>query len=77
MSVTDNLKMVDMIADYREMRDELDARRKEFNRFEDETKKAMLILETKMLKLLQDQEVESLRTRAGTAFITTKTYAIS
>lgn len=75
MSVTDSLKLVDMVEDYRNIRDELDAARKAFTKLEAESKQAMDILETKMLNILNEQEVESVRTRAGTVFKTTKTYA--
>lgn len=65
----------DLIKNYRDIRDDLDAARKTYNAFEKECKEQMLELETEMLVISADTGVDSFKTEHGTAFKTTKTYA--
>jgi hypothetical protein len=65
----------ELVLQYRNLRDELDARRKAYNAFEDETKNALMDLETQMLNVCAETGVDSFKTQWGTCFKTTKTYA--
>jgi len=60
---------------YRDLREELSVKRKEFNSFEESQKEQMLEIETEILKICAETGVDSLKTPNGTAFRTTKTYA--
>lgn len=65
----------EIIKEYRDLRENLDAARKVFTQLEKDTDLRMLELETQMLELSRKLGVESFRTEYGTAFKTTKTYA--
>lgn len=67
--------IADLIKEFRDLRDDLDARRKDYTLFEKETKERMLDLETQMLDIAAQTGVDSFKTVHGTAFRTTKTYA--
>lgn len=67
--------IADLIKEFRDLRDDLDARRKDYTLFEKESKEKMLDLETQMLDIARDTGVDSFKTIHGTAFKTTKTYA--
>lgn len=67
--------IADLIKEYRDIRDDLDARRKDYMAFEKESKEKMLGLETQMLAIANDTGVDSFKTPHGTAYKTIKTYA--
>lgn len=64
----------DVIEKYREIRDNLDARRTEFKLFEKETKADLDRLEMWLRKQAKAQGVTSFQTPAGTAYQTTKSH---
>jgi hypothetical protein len=57
-----------IVGAYVKMRDDLDAKRKEFKEFENERKAQMAKIEDHILKLCYEQGVESFKTVHGTAF---------
>lgn len=67
--------IAELIKEFRDLRDDLDARRKDYTSFEKQTKERMLELETEMLAIASQTGVDSFKTVHGTAFKTTKTYA--
>lgn len=64
----------DLIKEYRNIRDELDIKRKEYQDFEKQCKEEMLALETQMIDISNETGVDSFKTEYGTAFRTTKDY---
>ena len=69
------MNIKELIVSYRDIRDELDTRRKQYNAFERDAKEKLLELETQMLVISDETGVDSFKTADGTAFRTTKTYA--
>lgn len=69
------MSVSDIIKEYRDLRDELDAKRKAFQQAEKDIELCMLELETEMLVISKELGVDSFKTEHGTAFKTTKTYA--
>ena len=68
-------KINELIKKYRDIRDDLGAKRKEFDLFEKECKEQMEELELKMLSISDETGVDSFKTEYGTAYRTIKTYA--
>lgn len=64
-----------IVKQYRDYRDLLSEKRKEFESLETALKEKMYELETQMLELSGQLGVDSFKTPSGTAFKTTKTYA--
>lgn len=68
-------KISDLVKEFRDIRDDLDTKRKAYNKFEAESKEKMLELETQMLNICNETGVDSFKTKNGTAYKTKKTYA--
>lgn len=71
----DKPKVLDLVEEYIQIRDLLDAKRKDYKNFEDKAKMEMAELEAKILEVSNQTGVDSFKTKAGTAFRTTKDYA--
>lgn len=63
-----------VISKYREIRDDLDQKRKEFKDFEKDAKADMDRLEMWLKKNADEQGVDSFKTASGTAYKTTKSH---
>lgn len=63
-----------LVKEYRDLRDELDSRRKEYMEFEKIRKSELYDLEQQMLDISNATGVDSFKTEYGTAFKTTKSY---
>lgn len=64
-----------LVKDYRDIRDELDIKRKEFDKFEKESKARLENIEQAMLDISREMGVLTFKTAHGTASRVTKTYA--
>lgn len=64
-----------LVKDYREIRDALDIKRKEYEKFEKESKARLENIERAMLDISREMGVLTFRTEHGTASRVTKTYA--
>jgi hypothetical protein len=69
------MNIAELVKEYRDIRDHLDAARKTYMKIEKESKEKLFELETQMLDICRETGVESFRTPHGTAFKTLKTYA--
>lgn len=64
----------DLVGVFVSLRDELDAKRKEFKQFEADQKLLMENIECKLLEKSRELGVESFKTKSGTAFKTQKEF---
>jgi hypothetical protein len=69
------MNIAELVKEYREIRDSLSIKRKEFETYEKAAKDDMEHLEMQMLAISNDTGVDSFKTEYGTVFKTTKTYA--
>ena len=69
------MNIAELVKEYRDIRDHMDAARKTYQKIEKESKEEMFALETQMLDICNDTGVDSFKTPHGTAFKTKKTYA--
>lgn len=69
----ENIK--DLIKAYRDVRDDLDSKRKEYMDFEKSSKEALYEIEVRMLDISNDTGIDSFKSDVGTVFRVTKTYA--
>jgi len=69
------MNIKELVKEYRDVRDTLDAGRKVFKSLEATSKDTLLDLETQMLVIAEETGVDSFKTTDGTVFKSQKTYA--
>lgn len=69
------MNIAELVKQYRDIRENMDAARKTYQAIEKDSKEKMFELETQMLDICRETGVDSFKTEHGTAFKTLKTYA--